>query len=302
MVSEPIFDIAGVMEAALHQRLDSELAGGAAQRGEESVPFKCDFRVGRQACYVNQSLGVGDRPLVERCDPSCQRIDKRIEFGVRQGSIDVTVTFGEVAANIVSTEQHFECPPSANQARQPSHRPAARHQAGANLPLRQNGLLAARKTHVAGQRKLASNPCRAAPDRDYGCDGSPAEAYQHVGEGLQARGSGRQARRVLEWREEIVVREEEAFDGAIEDNDLHMLVGFEARDDLIELRDRFGSENIERWMIERNSPISRQAPLESDLFGCGRLFEAVHARAPWLPGTARCATCAPTSIGTGMTR
>src|SRR5258708_2975168 len=29
VVSEPIFDIAGSMETALHQRLDSELAGGA---------------------------------------------------------------------------------------------------------------------------------------------------------------------------------------------------------------------------------------------------------------------------------
>src|SRR6266851_7447111 len=296
MVSKPIFDIAGTMEAALHQRLDSELAGGAAQRGEESVPFKLDFRVGRQACYVNQTLGVSDRPLVERCDPSCQCIDKRIEFGVRQGSIDVTVTLGEVAPNIVSTEQHFERAPSANQARQPRHRPAARHQAGTNLPLRQNGFLAARKTHVAGQRKLASDPGGTAPDRNHGCDGSPAEAYQHVGKGLQARGSGRQARRVLERREEVVVREEEAFNGAIEDNDLHMLVGFEGRDDLIELRNRFGSENIERWMIERNSPISRQAPFESNLFGCGRLFEVIHARALWLPGTTKRATCAPTSI------
>ena len=52
MVSEPIFDIAGTMEAALHQRLDSELAGGAAQRGEESVPFKCDFRVGRTVRFA----------------------------------------------------------------------------------------------------------------------------------------------------------------------------------------------------------------------------------------------------------
>src|SRR6266404_298777 len=301
MISEPIFDIAGMMEAALHQRLDSELAGGAAQRGEESVPFERDFRVGRQACYVNQTLGVSDRPFVERCDPSCQRIDKRIEFGVRQGSIDVTITLGEFAANIVSTEQHFERTPSADQARQPSHRSAARHQAGTNFPLRQNGFLAARKTHVAGQRKLASDPGRTAADRDNGYDGSPAEAYQHVGKSLQARGSGRQACRVLERREEVIVREEEAFDGAIEDNDLHMLIGFERHDDLVELRDRFGSENIERWMIERNSPIRWRAPFEPDLLGRGRFFEAIHGRTPWLSGKAASALRAPTSMRASMT-
>src|SRR6266852_4728709 len=132
-----------------------------------------------------------------------------------------------------------------------------------------NGFLAARKTHVAGQRKLASDPGRTAADRDNGYDGSPAEAYQHVRKGLQARGSGWQAFRVLERREEVIVHEEETFDGAIKDNDLHMLIGFERHDDLVELRDRFGSENIKRWMIERNPPIRWQAPLKPDLLGRG---------------------------------
>jgi hypothetical protein len=97
------------------------------------------------------------------------------------------------------------------------------------------------------------------------------------------------------------VREEEAFDGAIEDNDLHMLIGFERHDDLVELRDRFGSENIERWMIERNSPIRRQAPLKSDLSGRGRFLEAIHGRTPWSSGKGERATCAPTSMGASMT-
>ena len=38
--AETVFDIAGPMEAAFHQHLDPVLAGGAAQRAEESVPFK----------------------------------------------------------------------------------------------------------------------------------------------------------------------------------------------------------------------------------------------------------------------
>src|SRR6266851_6238165 len=298
MVSEPIFDIAGPMEAALHQRLDSELAGGAAQRGDKSVPFKRDFRIGRQACHVDQALRVSDRLLVERCDPSRQRIDKCIEFRVRQGSIDVTVTLREVAANIVSAEQHFERTTSADQAGQPSHRSAARHQCGTNLPLRQNGLLAARKTHVAGQRKLASDSGRTAADRDNGYDGSPAEAYQHVRKGLQACGSGRQSCRALERREEVIVRKEEAFDDAIEDNDLHMLIGLERHDDLLELRDRFGSENIKRRMIERNSPIRWQAPIEPDLLDRGWFFEAIQERSP---RSSIKAMRAPTSMGESMT-
>jgi hypothetical protein len=43
VVAEPIFDIAGAMEATLHQSLDPLLAGRPSERGEESVPFRQDF-------------------------------------------------------------------------------------------------------------------------------------------------------------------------------------------------------------------------------------------------------------------
>jgi len=72
------------------------------------------------------------------------------------------------------------------------------------------------------------------------------------------------------------MREEEAFDCAIEDDDLDMLIGLDRGDDLVELRDRFGSENVERRMIKRNSPIRWQAPFEAYLLGRGRFFEAIH--------------------------
>ena len=111
----------------------------------------------------------------------------------------------------------------------------------------------------------AAEACRSTADRGNGRNRCAAETGQHVGKRLQSRWSGRQACGFLQRREEIVVRQEEAFDGAIEDDDLHVLIGFERHDDLVKLWDRLGSENIERWVIERNSPIRWQAPFQPDL-------------------------------------
>jgi hypothetical protein len=80
-----------------------------------------------------------------------------------------------------------------------------------------------------------------------------------------------------------------------------MLIGFERYDDLVELRDRFGSENIKRRMIERNAPIRWQAPFEPDLLGRHRFFEAIHRLAPWLSGKAVHAKHAPSSAGAILT-
>ena len=48
---------------------------------------------------------------------------------------------------------------------------------------------------------------------------------------------------------------EEPFHGAVEDDDFDFLVGFERGDDLIQLRNAFGTENVERRMVERHSPV-----------------------------------------------
>jgi hypothetical protein len=89
--AETVFDIAGAMEAAFHQRLDPLLAGRARQGGKECVPFGLDVCIRWQACDVDQTLGVGDRLFVEGSDPHRQRVDEIVEFGVEKGAIDVAV-------------------------------------------------------------------------------------------------------------------------------------------------------------------------------------------------------------------
>jgi hypothetical protein len=45
------------------------------------------------------------------------------------------------------------------------------------------------------------------------------------------------------------VCQEEAFNGAVKDNDLHIFISFERRDDLIQLRNRVGTKNVKRRKI-----------------------------------------------------
>src|SRR4051794_24165378 len=191
--TQSILDVAGTVEAACHQRLDPVLARGTAERGQKCIPLRPNFQICRQARDVNETLGLSDRLLVERRNAHCERFDKPVKFEVRQRPIDVAVPFGEVAGDIIGTEQHFERAPSPHQTRQSRHRPAARHQAGADLPLRQDRLLATCETHVARQRKLTANSGRAAPNRGDGYDRRTAESDKHVGKRLQPGRSRRDA-------------------------------------------------------------------------------------------------------------
>jgi len=86
------------------------------------------------------------------------------------------------------------------------------------------------------------------------------------------------------------MREEEAMDGAVEDDNLHAFVGFERRNDLIQLRDALRPEYVERRMVERDLPIGWQAPFEADLSLFGRFSHSRLLRvaaSDWLTETGR---------------
>jgi hypothetical protein len=72
VVSEPIFDIPRLVEAARHQRFDPILGGGSPERSDARIPPGTELGVRRQA-GVDEAFRVGDRPLVETCDPCRER-------------------------------------------------------------------------------------------------------------------------------------------------------------------------------------------------------------------------------------
>src|SRR5580704_95516 len=71
VISEPIFDIPGLVEAARHQRFDPILGGGSPERSDARIPPGTELDIRRQA-GVDEAFRVGDRPLVESGDPSCE--------------------------------------------------------------------------------------------------------------------------------------------------------------------------------------------------------------------------------------
>src|SRR5882724_6645082 len=55
------------------------------------------------------------------------------------------------------------------------------------------------------------------------------------------------------------MNQKETFDGAVKDNHLNSVVSFDCRDDLVHLRKHFGAEDVEGWIVKRDSPILGQA-------------------------------------------
>ena len=81
VVSEPIFDIARLVEATRDQRLDPLLGCGSPERSDACIPPGAKFDVRRQA-GVDEALGLSDRPFVELGDPGRERFNERIQLGV----------------------------------------------------------------------------------------------------------------------------------------------------------------------------------------------------------------------------
>src|SRR2546423_12358756 len=55
------------------------------------------------------------------------------------------------------------------------------------------------------------------------------------------------------------MNQKETFNGTIKNHRLNLLVSFECRDDLVYLRKHLGTEDVERRVVERDSPILGRA-------------------------------------------
>src|SRR5580693_298134 len=56
------------------------------------------------------------------------------------------------------------------------------------------------------------------------------------------------------------MNQKEAFDSTVKDHHLNLLVRFDCRDDLVHLREHLRTEDVERRMVKRDSPILGRAP------------------------------------------
>src|SRR5216684_2192816 len=56
------------------------------------------------------------------------------------------------------------------------------------------------------------------------------------------------------------MNQKETFNGTIKNHHLNLLVSFECRDDLVHLRKHLRTEDVERRVVKRDSPILGRAP------------------------------------------
>src|SRR5215472_5134095 len=68
--------------------------------------------------------------------------------------------------------------------------------------------------------------------------------------------------------------QKETLNGTVKSHHFDMLVSFECRDDLVQLRNGFRTENVERRVVKRDSPV--RATSQTYLL----VFVAVYARHP----------------------
>src|SRR2546423_4034759 len=99
--SESIFRVSGLLEPLLQEGFDAFLRRGSLDGGHAGVPARSDFDVRRQAGFVHEVLGVGDRPLVERSDPRCECIDETVQLGIRERTVYVAEELGIGASDVV---------------------------------------------------------------------------------------------------------------------------------------------------------------------------------------------------------
>ena len=120
-----------------------------------------------------------------------------------------------------------------------------------------NGLFAAGETHVAGESDLAAVARRPAADEGDGDDWRAGQTHEKVRPRRQACRTSRQCGQVLQLGREIGVIQEVVVDRAVEDHDPDMLVGLECVDDFLELPDHFRSHNVDRRVVECDTPVGR---------------------------------------------
>src|SRR5689334_5593905 len=77
---ESMLQVSRLFETLLQEGLDSFLRRWSFDGGHARVPARSDLDVGRQASFVDQPLGVCDRPLVKRGDPGCERVDEFVQL------------------------------------------------------------------------------------------------------------------------------------------------------------------------------------------------------------------------------
>src|SRR5579863_7952803 len=118
--------------------------------------------------------------MLERGQTPDERIDKRVEVGIVQRTVDPAIALGDIGIKVVAAKYDLKCARAADQTREPFHRSTARDESDADLGVAEQGALPAGEAHVASQHKLVPDAARAAANLGDAHDWRRREAKHKV--------------------------------------------------------------------------------------------------------------------------
>src|ERR1700757_919523 len=86
---------------------------------------------------------------------------------------------------------------------------------------------------------------------------------------MQPCGSRREVRQIVEFCKKIEMNQKETFNSTVKDHHLNLLVSLDCRNDLVHLRKHLWTEDVERRVVKRDSPILGRAPGQTHLSSLG---------------------------------
>src|SRR5262249_41788125 len=142
MCAESILQVALLLQPALEQRLDSLLRFRPGQRGRKRVTAVEEPVDRRQRDVVDQLLRSCNRTPIEGSEAARELVDEGVQLTIGKCPVDISVPFSGIGIEVVRAENDFECAPAPDQQRQAFRAAAAGDDAGPDLWLTEDRLLA----------------------------------------------------------------------------------------------------------------------------------------------------------------
>src|ERR1700731_4335534 len=136
---------------------------------------------------VNEILRGGEGATVERGNSASECIDKAIQLGVRERSVDITVSLSGFTIEVIGAENDFERSTATDQMWKTFRTAATGMQSHPDFGLAESRVLPRREAHVAGEDELAAHAPNTASDlRDANHRGL-GETHERIHQDREAR-------------------------------------------------------------------------------------------------------------------
>src|SRR6476659_9470155 len=165
VLTETPLDVGALLKAVFERLACSSLQSGTLHCLRESVHLRGELLIRRQGDLVDVVLDVRQGLTVESRDLASKAVDEVFELVVRNGAVDVPVTLGEIAVEILTPEQDLEGSAPSDETGQPRGWAASRNSAEADFRLTDHRPLSTCEADVGRENQLAARSASSPADR-----------------------------------------------------------------------------------------------------------------------------------------